>query len=128
MVRTRFAPSPTGSLHLGSARTALYAWLFAKHQNAKHQQGTFILRIEDTEPERSTEASVDAILEGMDWLGLDYQEGPYFQTQRFERYRQIADQLLREGKAYRCYCSKERLEALREKQLENKEKPRYDGL
>lgn len=122
MIRTRFAPSPTGYLHIGGARTALYCWLFAKKK-----QGTFILRIEDTDLERSTPESVQAILEGMEWLNLDYQEGPFYQTHRFDRYRESAELLLKEGKAYRCYCSKERLEKLRETQLANKEKPRYDG-
>ncbi len=121
-VRTRFAPSPTGFLHVGGARTALFAWLYARRHG-----GTFILRIEDTDLERSTPESVNAILDGMAWLGLDYDEGPYYQTQRFDRYRAVLGQLLAEGKAYRCTCSKERLEALREAQLANKEKPRYDG-
>jgi glutamyl-tRNA synthetase len=120
--RTRFAPSPTGYLHVGGARTALYSWLFARHHN-----GTFILRIEDTDRERSTQEAVDAILEGMLWLGLDYDEGPYFQTKHFERYAAVAQQLLEQGHAYRCYCSKERLETLRETLTANGEKPRYDG-
>jgi glutamyl-tRNA synthetase len=122
MVRTRFAPSPTGFLHIGGARTALYCWLYAKKT-----KGTFILRIEDTDLERSTPESVQAILEGMAWLNLQQDEGPYYQTKRFDRYREVIDQLLKEGKAYRCYCSKERLEALRTAQMDNKEKPRYDG-
>lgn len=121
-VRTRFAPSPTGSLHIGGARTALYCWLLAR----KHK-GVFILRIEDTDLERSTTESVAAILESMAWLELDYQEGPFYQTQRFERYFDAIQLLLAQGKAYRCYCTKERLEKLREQQLANKEKPRYDG-
>ena len=121
-VRTRFAPSPTGYLHIGGARTALFSWLYAR----KHG-GTFILRIEDTDLERSTAESINAILEGMTWLGLEYDEGPFRQTERFPRYDEIKQQLLREGKAYRCYCSKERLEQLRETQMANKEKPRYDG-
>ncbi len=121
-VRTRFAPSPTGYLHIGGARTALFCWLFAKKN-----QGTFILRIEDTDLERSTPESVEAILEAMDWLDLDYQEGPFYQTRRFTRYAQVIQQLLEKGDAYRCYCSKERLETLREQQLAQKEKPRYDG-
>lgn len=120
-VRTRFAPSPTGYLHVGGVRTALFSWLYARKQGGK-----FVLRIEDTDQERSTEASVHAILEGMAWLGLDYDEGPFYQTQRFDRYRQVIQQLLDEGQAYYCYCSKERLENLRESQLANKEKPRYD--
>ncbi|MEO5574080.1 MAG: glutamate--tRNA ligase [Gammaproteobacteria bacterium] len=121
-VRTRFAPSPTGYLHVGGARTALYSWLHAR----KHG-GTFILRIEDTDLERSTSESVDAILEGMAWLGLNYDEGPFYQTQRFERYRNVIQQLVSEGKAYPCYCSRERLETLRSEQMAAKEKPRYDG-
>ncbi len=122
MVRTRFAPSPTGFLHVGGVRTALFSWLYARHHD-----GEFILRIEDTDQERSTQESVQAILEGMAWLGLDYDEGPFYQTQRYARYQQIAQQLLDEGQAYRCTCSKERLETLREAQLTAKEKPRYDG-
>lgn len=121
-VRTRFAPSPTGYLHIGGARTALFSWLYAR----KHG-GTFILRIEDTDLERSTVESINAILEGMTWLGLDYDEGPFRQTERFDRYEQVKQELLAAGKAYRCYCSKERLEELREAQMANKEKPRYDG-
>ncbi len=121
-IRTRFAPSPTGYLHVGGARTALFSWLYAR----KHQ-GKFILRIEDTDLERSTQESVDAILEGMDWLGLTYDEGPYYQTQHFERYKEVIQQLLAQGNAYRCYCSKDELEQLREQQMANKEKPRYNG-
>lgn len=121
-IRTRFAPSPTGYLHIGGARTALYSWLFAKVNS-----GEFILRIEDTDLERSTQEAVDAILEGMSWLNLDYDEGPYFQMQRMDRYKEVIDQLLKEKKAYHCYCSKERLEKLREQQIANKQKPRYDG-
>lgn len=121
-VRTRFAPSPTGYLHIGGARTALFSWLYARRHG-----GTFILRVEDTDLERSTPESVNAILEGMSWLGLDYDEGPFFQTKRFDRYREIAAQLLAQGKAYRCTCTKERLEQLRTEQSARKEKPRYDG-
>ena len=121
-IRTRFAPSPTGYLHIGGARTALFSWLYAR----KHG-GKFVLRIEDTDLERSTAESVNAILEGMTWLGLEYDEGPFFQTHRFERYDKVINQLLAEGKAYRCNCSKERLGALREAQMANKQKPRYDG-
>ncbi len=121
-VRTRFAPSPTGYLHIGGARTALFSWLYAR----KHG-GQFILRIEDTDLERSTEESVNAILEGMTWLGLEYDEGPFYQTKRFDRYAVIIEQLIDTGHAYKCYCSKERLEKLREDQMANKEKPRYDG-
>ncbi len=121
-VRTRFAPSPTGFLHVGSARTALFAWLFAKHH-----QGQFILRIEDTDEVRSTSESVEAILSGMAWLGLNYDEGPIYQTDRYARYQALAEQLLAEEKAYYCTCSKARLESLRETQLELKQKPKYDG-
>ncbi len=122
-IRTRFAPSPTGYLHIGGARTALFSWLYARRHG-----GTFVLRVEDTDLERSTAESVNAILEGMTWLGLAYDEGPFFQTKRFDRYREVIDQLLAEGKAYRCYCSRERLDALREEQMARKIKPRYDGL
>jgi len=121
-VRTRFAPSPTGYLHVGGARTALFSWLYAR----KHS-GQFVLRIEDTDLERSTPESVQVILEGMDWLGLDYDEGPIYQTDRFDRYNEIIQQLLDSGHAYRCYCSKDRLNDLRETQMVAKIKPRYDG-
>ena len=122
MVRTRFAPSPTGYLHLGGARTALFSWAYAR----KHG-GKFILRIEDTDRERSTQASTQAILDAMDWLGLDYDEGPFYQMQRLDRYRVIAEQLIRDGKAYYCYASKEELDAMREAQRARGDKPRYDG-
>ena len=122
-VRTRFAPSPTGYLHVGGARTALFSWLHAR----KHG-GQFVLRIEDTDLERSTAESVNAILEGMSWLGLEYNEGPFCQTHRFDRYNEVIDQLLEKGLAYRCDCSRERLEKLREEQMARKEKPRYDGF
>ncbi|MGY6630313.1 MAG: glutamate--tRNA ligase [Wenzhouxiangella sp.] len=121
-IRSRFAPSPTGLLHIGGARTALFAWLTARASG-----GQFVLRIEDTDRERSTPESVQAILDGMTWLGLDHDEGPIYQSDRFDRYRELVDQLLAEGKAYRCYCSKERLEALREAAMKAGEKPRYDG-
>lgn len=121
-ITTRFAPSPTGYLHVGGARTALFSWLYAR----KHG-GKFILRIEDTDLERSTQESVDAILEGMAWLGLDYDEGPFYQTHHFDRYKEIIQQLLAQGDAYYCYCSKEELEQLRTDQMANKEKPRYNG-
>jgi glutamyl-tRNA synthetase len=121
-VRTRFAPSPTGYLHVGGARTALFSWLYAR----KHG-GHFVLRIEDTDLERSTQESVNAILEGMTWLGLEYDEGPFYQTHRFERYNEVIGTLMDKGLAYRCNCSKERLETLREQQMARKEKPRYDG-
>ncbi len=121
-VRTRFAPSPTGYLHVGGARTALFSYLFARRHG-----GRFVLRIEDTDLERSTAESVNAILEGMAWLGLDYDEGPFYQTQRFDRYNAVIDELLAKGLAYRCDCPKERLDALREEQMAAKLKPRYDG-
>jgi len=121
-VRTRFAPSPTGYLHVGGARTALFSLLFAR----KHG-GDFVLRIEDTDLERSTAESVNAILEGMTWLGLEYDEGPFYQTDRFERYNAVIDGLLEKGLAYRCSCSRERLDGLREKQMAARQKPRYDG-
>ncbi|MBS3951431.1 MAG: glutamate--tRNA ligase [Methylomicrobium sp.] len=121
-IRTRFAPSPTGYLHIGGARTALFSWLYAR----KHG-GKFILRIEDTDLERSSQESVNAILEGMTWLGLEYDEGPFYQTHRFDRYKEVIQQLLNQGDAYYCYCSKEELEQLRNEQMANKEKPRYNG-
>jgi glutamyl-tRNA synthetase len=121
-VRTRFAPSPTGMLHIGGVRTALFCWLYARRFG-----GTFILRIEDTDRERSTPEAVQAILDGMKWLGLDHDEGPYYQTQRMERYAEVIQQFLREGKAYHCYCSKEELDEMRAAQTARKEKPRYDG-
>src|SRR5690606_15485419 len=121
--RTRFAPSPTGYLHIGGARTALYCLL-----EARQRGGQFILRIEDTDRERSTDEAVQAILDGMNWLGLDHDEGPYYQTLRMERYRQAADDLIKAGKAYRCYCSRERLDKLREGAMAKGEKPRYDGF
>lgn len=121
-VRTRFAPSPTGYLHVGGARTALFSWLYAKKM-----QGQFILRIEDTDQQRSTEESVQAIFDGMQWLGLDHDEGPFFQTDQFPRYSETIQQLLTQGDAYHCYCSAEEVEAMREQQRANKQKPRYDG-
>ncbi len=122
MIVTRFPPSPTGYLHIGSVRTALYSWLYAK----KHH-GKFILRIEDTDRQRSTDEATQVILDGMKWLSLDADEGPYFQTQRFPRYKEVIQQLLQQGKAYRCCCSKERLDTLRATQQQKKIKPRYDG-
>jgi glutamyl-tRNA synthetase len=122
-VVTRFAPSPTGMLHVGGVRTALFSWLYARRTG-----GRFILRVEDTDRERSTEEAVRVILEGMEWLGLGADEGPYFQTQRFDRYREVLAGMLAAGTAYRCYCSKEELDALREQQLARKEKPRYTGI
>lgn len=121
-IRTRFAPSPTGFLHVGGVRTALFSWLYARAN-----QGEFILRIEDTDRERSTEQSIDAILAGMDWLEMDYDEGPVYQTDRYERYLQVINEFLDKGHAYRCNCSRERLDKLREEQLARHEKPRYDG-
>ncbi len=121
-IRTRFAPSPTGYLHIGGARTALFSWLHAR----KHG-GSFILRIEDTDLERSTAESINAILEGMTWLGLDYDEGPFYQMERMERYQEVIQKLLDGGHAYHCYCSRDRLDMLRAQQMARKEKPRYDG-
>ena len=121
-VKTRFAPSPTGYLHVGGARTALFSWLYARHCG-----GTFVLRIEDTDRERSTQPAIDAILESMEWLNLSWDEGPYYQTKRFDRYKEVIDQLIKDGKAYKCYCSKERLEEVRNDQMAKGLKPRYDG-
>ena len=121
-IRTRFAPSPTGYLHVGGARTALFSWAFARRHG-----GTFVLRIEDTDTERSTAASTQAILDAMTWLGLDYDEGPFYQMQRLERYREVCDQLVHAGNAYHCYASKQELDEMREQQRARGEKPRYDG-
>lgn len=121
-VRTRFAPSPTGYLHIGGARTALYAWAYARHHG-----GQFILRIEDTDVARSTPEAVQAIIDGMKWLGLEHDEGPYYQMQRMERYKAVIAQMLADGTAYRCWTSKEELDELRAQQEARKEKPRYDG-
>jgi len=121
-VRTRFAPSPTGLLHVGGARTALFCWLFARRHG-----GTFVLRIEDTDRERSTQASIDAILDGLRWLGLDADEGPWFQTDRLAIYQEHIERLLRTGRAYRCWCTREELDAMRDAQRARGEKPRYDG-
>ncbi len=121
-IRTRFAPSPTGYLHIGGVRTALFSWLYAR----KHG-GDFVLRIEDTDLDRSTIESVDAILEGMTWLGLEYDKGPFFQSKRFERYKETIGELLASGHAYYCYCTKEELDQMRAEQMANKRKPRYDG-
>jgi len=121
-VRTRFAPSPTGVLHIGSVRTALFSWLWARHHDGK-----FVLRIEDTDRERSTQENVDAILDGMAWLGLDADEGPLYQTERLDRYTEVSDQLLASGDAYHCYCTREELAELREQQKAAGEKTRYDG-
>src|ERR1700761_8556483 len=122
MIRTRFAPSPTGYLHIGGARTALFSWAYARHHGGK-----FVLRIEDTDLERSTEQSVQVILDSMAWLGLDYDEGPIRQTTRLDRYRQVLDEMLADGRAYKCYASKEELDALREGQRARGEKPGYGG-
>jgi len=121
-VKTRFAPSPTGYLHVGGARTALYSWLFAKNQG-----GEFVLRIEDTDLERNSQEAVDAILEGMQWMGMEWDEGPYFQSKRFDRYNEMVDKLLAEDKAYKCYASKELLDEIRAEQEANKEMARYDA-
>ncbi len=122
MVRTRFAPSPTGFLHIGGARTALFSWAYAR----KHG-GSFILRIEDTDVARSTPEAVQAILDGMQWLGLSHDEGPFYQMQRMDRYKEVIQKMLQDGSAYYCYCSKEELDALRETQMQQGVKPRYDG-
>jgi len=121
-MKSRFAPSPTGYLHIGGARTALFAWLWAKKNNSK-----FALRIEDTDKERSTQNSVEAILQGIDWLGLSYDEGPIYQSDRLERYKEVVSQLLDDGKAYYCECTKERLVGMREAQMVSGDKPKYDG-
>jgi len=121
-VKTRFAPSPTGYLHVGGARTALFSWLVARQQG-----GQFVLRIEDTDRERSTQASVDAILQGMEWLGLNWDEGPYYQTERMDRYKEVIQQLLNDGLAYYCYCSQEEVEQMREEARARGDKPKYNG-
>lgn len=121
-VKTRFAPSPTGFIHLGNIRSALYPWAFAKSTG-----GQFVLRIEDTDEERSSQQAVDVIIESMQWLGLDYDEGPYYQMQRMSRYQAVLETLLEQGWVYPCYMSQAELDALREQQMANKEKPRYDG-
>ncbi len=121
-IRTRFAPSPTGFIHLGNIRSALYPWAFARSQ-----KGDFILRIEDTDLERSTQDAVDAILDGMAWLGLDHDEGPFYQMQRMDRYKQVLAEMQAQGLVYPCYMSVEELDALRERQMAAREKPRYDG-
>ena len=121
-VVTRFAPSPTGLLHIGGVRTALFSWLYARHHG-----GRFILRVEDTDRERSTDEAVQVILDGMKWLGLDADEGPYYQSRRMDRYREVLGQMLEGGHAYRCYCTRAELEEMRARQLAAKQKPRYDG-
>jgi glutamyl-tRNA synthetase len=121
-VRTRFAPSPTGFLHIGGLRTALFCWLYARRH-----AGRFVLRIEDTDLERSTPEAIQQILDGLEWAGLDHDEGPFFQTKRFDRYKDVIEELLASGKAYRCYCTKEELEQMRTQQVARGEKPRYDG-
>ncbi len=121
-IRTRFAPSPTGFLHIGGARTALYSWAYARHH-----RGTFILRVEDTDVARSTPEAVQAILDGMQWLGLDHDEGPFYQMQRMPRYKEVIAQMLAAGTAYHCYTPAEELEQMREAQRARGEKPRYDG-
>ena len=122
VTRTRFAPSPTGMLHIGGVRTALFSWLYARRHG-----GTFILRIEDTDRERSTDEATQVILDGMKWLDLEADEGPFYQTRRMDRYKEVIGEFLRVGKAYHCYCSKEELEEMRNRQLAAKQKPRYDG-
>jgi glutamyl-tRNA synthetase len=121
-VRTRFAPSPTGFLHIGGLRTALFCWLYARRH-----AGSFVLRIEDTDLERSTDAAIQQILDGMEWAGLVHDEGPFYQTRRFDRYQEVVQLLLATGRAYHCYCTKEELEQLRAEQMARGEKPRYDG-
>ena len=123
MIRTRFAPSPTGSLHIGGVRTALFSWLYAKHN-----QGEFILRIEDTDRERSTDESTQIILDSMKWLGLDFDEGPYYQSARLERYKEVVKQLIETGNAYYCYCTKEEVNTMRDEAIKRGEKPRYNGF
>ena len=122
IVRTRFAPSPTGFLHIGGLRTALFSWLYARRHS-----GQFVLRIEDTDLERSTEAAIQQILDGMEWAGLEHDEGPFYQTQRFDRYKEVIADMLASGHAYRCYCTKQELAQLRADQAARGEKPRYDG-
>jgi len=121
-IRTRFAPSPTGMLHIGGVRTALFCWLYARHH-----EGVFVLRVEDTDLERSTPEAVQVILEGMEWLGLKADEGPFYQTRRMDRYKEVLAQFVQAGHAYHCYCSKEELDAMRARQMAAKQKPRYDG-
>ncbi|QCI20228.1 glutamate--tRNA ligase [Buchnera aphidicola (Brachycaudus cardui)] len=122
-IKTRFAPSPTGNLHIGSIRTALYSWLFARHNNGK-----FILRIEDTDLERSQQVSVDSIFNGLKWLGLNWDEGPYFQSQRLDRYKKVINNMIDKGDAYKCFCSSEKLEEIRKNQIQKGFKPRYPGI
>ena len=121
-IRTRFAPSPTGFLHIGGARTALFNWLYTRRHG-----GTFVLRIEDTDQTRSTEESTRAILDAMTWLGLNWDEGPYFQAERVQLHREMVEKLIAEGKAYYCTCTPEELEAKRKKALAEGRKPKYDG-
>src|SRR5271165_525461 len=121
-VRTRFAPSPTGFLHIGGLRTALFCWLYARRH-----AGEFVLRIEDTDVERSTSEAIQQILDGMEWAGLEHDEGPFYQTKRFDRYQEVVEELLAQGHAYRCYCTKEELDQMRTEQMARGEKPRYDG-
>jgi len=122
IIKTRFAPSPTGFLHIGGVRTALFSWLYTKKN-----QGQFVLRIEDTDRERSTDEAIQVIIDGLAWLGLNYDEGPYYQTQHFDRYKEVSQQLLNDGKAYHCYCSKEALDKMREEARARGEKPKYNG-
>ena len=120
---TRFPPSPTGYLHVGGARTALFNWLYARNQ-----KGKFILRIEDTDTVRSTQKSVDAIFEALEWLGIDWDDGPFFQSKRFDIYREYINKLVDTGKAYYCTCSPEKIEEMRKKAMVSGGKPKYDGL
>jgi glutamyl-tRNA synthetase len=122
IVRTRFAPSPTGFLHIGGLRTALFCWLYARRHGGK-----FVLRIEDTDLERSTDAAIQQILDGMEWAGLNHDEGPFYQTKRFDRYKEVIEEMLVSGTAYRCYCTRQELEQMRAEQTARGEKPRYDG-
>ena len=122
IVRTRFAPSPTGFLHIGGLRTALFCWLYARRHG-----GQFVLRIEDTDLERSTDQAIQQILDGMEWAGLNHDEGPFYQTKRFDRYKEVIEEMLASGNAYRCYCTKEELEQMRAEQTARGDKPRYDG-
>ena len=123
VVKTRFAPSPTGSLHIGGIRTALFSWLHAKHNNGKS-----VLRIEDTDQERSTDESKRIILDGLDWLKLEYDEGPYYQSQRLGRYKEVIKQLLATGNAYYCYCTREEVDVMRDEAIKRGEKPKYNGF
>ena len=121
-IKTRFPPSPTGALHIGGARTALFNWLYARRHG-----GSFVLRLEDTDLKRSKPEHVDSIMGAMDWLGLDWDEGPYYQTKRFDRYREVIDKMLDDGRAYWCHCPPEKLQTMREEAMAQGKKPMYDG-